>query len=160
MNTTELLIAPERRQAIAAHHQGAEPIDPDLFCLLELPDDLPEQLTIAEAAEITGLTAHTLRYYERIGLVRVSRDGAGYRSYGRPAMARIVFITRLRVSGMPIGTISHYLDLVEQGEHTAPQRLALMQEHRAGIQQQLRDLQLALAVTDYKITVYGGTAAP
>jgi DNA-binding transcriptional MerR regulator len=160
MNTTELLTASERRQAIAAHHQGMEPIDPDLFCLLDLPDDLPEQLTIAEAAEITGLTAHTLRYYERIGLVRVRRDGAGYRSYDRQAMARIVFITRLRLSGMPIGTMSHYLDLVEQGEHTAPQRLALMQEHRARIQQQLRDLQLALAVTDYKITVYGGTAAP
>jgi DNA-binding transcriptional MerR regulator len=160
MNTTELLTASERRQAIAAHHQGMEPIDPDLFCLLELPDDLPEQLTIAEAAEITGLTAHTLRYYERIGLLRVGRDSAGYRSYDRQAMARIVFITRLRVSGMPIGTLSHYLDLVEQGEHTAPQRLALMQEHRDQIQQQLRDLQLALAVTDYKITVYGGTAAP
>jgi DNA-binding transcriptional MerR regulator len=160
MTTTELLTASERRQAIAAHHQDLEPIDPDLFCLLELPDDLPEQLTIAEAAEITGLTAHTLRYYERIGLVRVRRDGAGYRSYDRRAMARIVFITRLRVSGMAIGTISHYLDLVEQGEHTAPQRLAVMEEHRARIQQQLRDLQLALAVTDYKITVYGGTAAP
>jgi DNA-binding transcriptional MerR regulator len=158
MNTT--LTAPERRQAIAAHHQGLEPIDPDLFCLLELPDDLPEELTIAEAAEITGLTAHTLRYYERIGLVRVGRDGAGYRSYDRKAMGRIVFVSKLRVSGMPIGTISHYLDLVEQGEHTAPQRLALMQEHRAKIQQQLRDLQLALAVTDYKITTYGGTAAP
>ncbi|MEJ1110809.1 MULTISPECIES: MerR family transcriptional regulator [unclassified Kribbella] len=160
MNTTELLTASERRQAIAAHHQGMAPIDPDLICLLELPDDLPEQLTIAEAAEITGLTAHTLRYYERIGLLRVGRDSAGYRSYDRQAMARIVFITRLRVSGMPIGTLSHYLDLVEQGEHTAPQRLALMQEHRDQIQQQLRDLQLALAVTDYKIAMYGGTAAP
>jgi DNA-binding transcriptional MerR regulator len=147
MNTTELLTL-------------SEPIDPDLLCLLDLPDDLPEQLTIAEAAEITGLTAHTLRYYERIGLVQAGRDSAGYRSYDRRAMARIVFVTRLRASGMPIGTMSHYLDLVEQGEHTEPQRLALMQEHRAKIQQQLRDLQLALAVTDYKITVYGGTAAP
>jgi DNA-binding transcriptional MerR regulator len=61
---------------------------------------------------------------------------------------------------MPIGTISHYLELVRQGDHTEPQRLALMQEHRDRIQRQLRDLQLALAVTDYKITVYGGTAAP
>ena len=160
MTTTELLTAPERRQAIAAHHQGSEPIDPDLFCLLELPDDLPERLTIAEAAEITGLTAHTLRYYERIGLVSVARDDAGYRSYDQRSMARIVFITRLRVSGMPIGTISHYLDLVEEGEQTEPQRLALMEEHRARIKQQLHDLQLALAVTDYKITVYGGTAEP
>ncbi|HEY4571807.1 MAG TPA: MerR family transcriptional regulator [Kribbella sp.] len=160
MNATELLTAPDRRAAIAAHHAELEPIDPDLLCLLELPDDLPEHLSIAEAAELTGLTAHTLRYYERIGLVDVRRDAAGYRSYDRRAMARIVFISRLRASGMSIGTISHYLELVHQGEHTAPRRLALMQEHRASIQRQLRELQLALAVTDYKINVYGGTATP
>ncbi|TCC23416.1 MULTISPECIES: MerR family transcriptional regulator [Kribbella] len=146
MNATELLV-----QA---------PIDRELLCLLELPEDLPEQLSIAEASELTGLTAHTLRYYERIGLLDVRRDSAGYRSYDRRAMARIVFISRLRASGMPIGTISHYLELVLEGDHTEPQRLALMQEHRDRIQRQLRDLQLALAVTDYKITVYGGTAAP
>ena len=145
MNTTELL---------------DQPVDRQLLGLLELPDDLPEQLSIAEAAAITGLTAHTLRYYERIGLVRVGRDDAGYRSYDRHAMARIVFVTRLRASDMPIGTISRYLDLVEQGDHTAPQRLALMEEHRAGIRRRMRELQAALAVTEYKITVYGGNATP
>ena len=71
MNATELL---DRRAAIATHHPELEPVDPDLLCLLELPEDLPEQLSIAEAAELTGLTAHTLRYYERIGLVDVRRD--------------------------------------------------------------------------------------
>jgi DNA-binding transcriptional MerR regulator len=159
MNATELL-TPDRRAAIAAHRPELEPIDPDLLCLLELPEDLPEHLSIAEASELTGLTAHTLRYYERIGLLDVRRDAAGYRSYDRRALARIVFISRLRASGMPIGTISHYLELVLEGDHTAPQRLALMQEHRDRIQRQLRDLQLALAVTNYKIAVYGGTATP
>lgn len=105
MNATELLTAP---------------IDRDLLCLLELPEDLPEQMSIAEASELTGLTAHTLRYYERIGLLDVRRDAAGYRSYDERAMARIVFISRLRASGMPIGTISHYLELVLEGDHTAP----------------------------------------
>ena len=63
-----------------------------------------DTLSIAEAAELTGLTAHTLRYYERIGLLHVGRDAAGYTSQLRPAVevARIVFISRLRVSGMPI----------------------------------------------------------
>ncbi|MFK4086321.1 MerR family transcriptional regulator [Kribbella sp. NPDC020789] len=135
-------------------------LDPQLLGLLELPADLPGQLSIAEAAELTGLTAHTLRYYERIGLVRVPRDESGYRFYDRETLARIAFITRLRASDMPVSTISHYLKLVEQGRQTEPQRLALMEEHRAGIQRRLRDLQAALAVTEYKITVYGGTAAP
>lgn len=157
MNATEVL---DRQAAIAAHQPDLAPVDPELVCLLELPEDLPEQLSIAEAAELTGLTAHTLRYYERIGLLDVRRDTAGYRSYDRRAMSRIVFISRLRASGMSIGTISHYLELVREGDHTAPQRLALMQEHRDRIHKQLRELQLALAVTDYKITVYGGTAAP
>jgi len=66
MNATELLT--DRRAAIAAHQPELEPVDPDLLCLLELPDDLPEQLSIAEAAELTGLTAHTLRAWQ------ISRD--------------------------------------------------------------------------------------
>jgi DNA-binding transcriptional MerR regulator len=159
MNTTGILT---RRQAFVDSYEVPlpSPLDPELLRLLDLPDDLPEELSIAEAAEVTGLTAHTLRYYERIGLVDVDRDGAGYRSYDRRALARVVFITRLRLSDMPISTISHYLDLVEQGEQTAPQRLALMEEHRAMIQRRLRELQAALAVTDYKITTYGGNATP
>jgi len=162
MNTTGILTAPDRRQAFVDRYEVPlpSPLDPELLRLLDLPDDLPERLSIAEAAEVTGLTAHTLRYYERIGLVEVGRDNAGYRSYDRRALARVVFITRLRFSDMPISTISHYLDLVEQGEQTAPQRLALMEEHRAMIQRRLRELQAALAVTDYKITTYGGNATP
>ncbi|MEU8226068.1 MerR family transcriptional regulator [Kribbella sp. NPDC048915] len=160
MTTTSLSTGADQRAAIAAYGSALEPVDPELLSLLELPDDLPDRLSIAEAAELTGLTAHTLRYYERIGLVDVHRDAAGYRSYDRRAMARIVFISRLRASGMSISTISHYLELVRQGDQTEPQRLALMQQHRGGIQRQLRELQLALAVTDYKIGVYGGSAAP
>jgi DNA-binding transcriptional MerR regulator len=162
MNTTGVLTAPARRQAFADRYEVPlpAPLEPELLQLLDLPDDLPETLSIAEAAEATGLTAHTLRYYERIGLVQVDRDAAGYRCYDRKALARIVFITRLRLSDMPISTISHYMDLVEQGEQTAPQRLGLMREHRAMIQRRLRELQAALAVTDYKIGYYGGNAAP
>jgi len=130
------------------------PIDLQLLGLLELPSDLPERLSIAEAAEATGLTAHTLRYYERIGLVAVDRDESGYRSYDQRALSRIVFVTRLRASDMPIGTISHYLDLVDQGPGTEPERLAIMQAHRAAILRRLHDLQSALAVTDYKIAAY------
>jgi DNA-binding transcriptional MerR regulator len=130
------------------------PIDLQLLGLLELPSDLPERLSIAEAAEATGLTAHTLRYYERIGLVAVDRDESGYRSYDRRALTRIVFVTRLRASDMPIGAIGHYLDLVEQGPATEPERLAIMQAHRATILRRLHDLQSALAVTDYKIAAY------
>ena len=162
MNTTGVLSSPARRQALADRYQAPElpPLDPELLRLLDLPDDLPDELSIAEVAAVTGLTAHTLRYYERIGLVEVARDDSGYRVYDRKALARVVFVTRLRLSDMPISTISRYVELVNQGEQTAPERLAVMQAHRATIQRQLRELSAALAITEYKITTYGGDCAP
>jgi DNA-binding transcriptional MerR regulator len=162
MNTTGVLSSPARRQALADRYQAPElpPLDPELLRLLDLPDDLPDELTIAEVASVTGLTAHTLRYYERIGLVEVARDACGYRVYGREALARVVFVTRLRLSDMPISTISQYVELVNQGEQTAPERLAVMQEHRAMIQSRIREMSAALALTEYKIATYGGHCAP
>lgn len=162
MNTTGVLSSSDRRDALAERYEAPQPspMDPELLQLLELPTGLPDVLTIAEAAAVTGLTAYTLRYYERIGLVTAGRDEAGYRQYDRNALARVVFITRLRLSDMPISTVSHYMELVQQGEKSAPERLALMQEHRATIQRRLRELQAALAVTDYKIATYGGDCTP
>ncbi|MGH4019933.1 MAG: MerR family transcriptional regulator [Pseudonocardiaceae bacterium] len=136
------------------------PLPEELCRTLYLPADLPPELTIAQVATATGVSAHTLRYYERIGLVEVGRDAAGHRVYDREALGRVVFVTRLRLSDMPIQAIRRYVELVNQGEATAPERLALMQEHRATIVRRLQELQAALAVIDYKITTYGGHCGP
>jgi DNA-binding transcriptional MerR regulator len=120
----------------------------------------PADLTIGEVSEITGVSAHTLRYYERIGLLEVDRDVGGRRTYDSEALARVVFVTRLRMSDMPIRDIARYLALVNQGEATVPARLALMQAHRTAIQRRLQDLRAALAVIDYKIVTYGGHCSP
>jgi DNA-binding transcriptional MerR regulator len=71
-----------------------------------------------------------------------------------------VFVTRLRASDMPIRDILRYVGLVRQGAGTEPERLALLQAHRARIVQRLQDMQAALAIVDYKITTYGGACAP
>lgn len=118
--------------------------------------DIGEQLAIAEVAALTGVSAHTLRYYERIGLVDVPRDASGHRVYDRDAVGRVVFISRLRDSDMPIAAIARYVELVKQGPSTEPERLALLEAHREDILHRLRDLHGALAVVDYKITTYGG----
>jgi DNA-binding transcriptional MerR regulator len=120
---------------------------------------LPDRpsFTIAEAAEMVGITDHTLRYYERIGLLDVPRDHAGRRCYRAEDIARAVFITRLRVADMPIARIQRYFELVEEGPHTEPERLALLEEHRAEVLQRLDNLQIALASIDYKIQRYGGS---
>lgn len=132
----------------------------ELVCSLNLPVGLEQELPIAEVAALTGVSAHTLRYYERIGLVDVARDAAGRRVYDSQALARVVFVTRLRMSDMSIRDISHYIGLVRQGSSTVPERLAFLQAHREAIRQRLRDLNGALAVIDYKITTYGGYCEP
>src|ERR1700682_855455 len=78
-------------------------------------------LTIQEVAQETGLSAHTLRYYERAGLMwlHVGRDEAnGYRSYTQQDVIWIEFLKRLRATGMPIHDILRYTELCRQGEHT------------------------------------------
>ncbi len=127
---------------------------------LDLPANLPARLTIAQVAELVGVSVHALRYYERIGLVEVGRDAAGHRVYDRDALSRVVFVARLRMSDMPIQDIARYVDLVNRGDATVPERLALMQAHRAAIMRRLQKLRAALAVIDYKITTYGGDCSP
>jgi DNA-binding transcriptional MerR regulator len=117
-------------------------------------------LTIAEVADLAGVSAHTLRYYERIGLLAVPRNPAGHRVYGAADLTRVVFLTRLRMTGMPVRELQRYVRLVEQGESTVPERLRTLEQHRDTVRAQLDALTLALAAVDFKITVYGGSCAP
>lgn len=148
-------IADRLREAMNSEDMlGLPPLSTELVGLLDLPSDLPERLSIGQVAEFTGVRAHTLRYWERIGLLRVRRDTTGYRIYDRDALAQVAFVARLRLSDMPIQTIRRYVDLVNAGRQTVPQRLALMRAHREFIARRLRQLQTALAVIDFKIDVY------
>jgi len=125
-----------------------------------VPPDGPQPLPIAEAAERTGITAHTLRYYERVGLLDVPRDHAGRRWYTEAELARVVFITRLRLTAMPIRDVQAYFRLVDAGPGNEADRLALLERHRAQVKDRLVELQAALDVIDFKITTYGGMCDP
>ena len=109
---------------------------------------------IATTADRLGTSAHTLRYYERIGLVQVERDASGYRRYDAAGVRRLVFLTRMRTSGMSIRDLQRYVDMVEAGRDTVPKRLAMLTEHRDGLRARIDELRLALAATEYKITTY------
>ena len=119
---------------------------------------------IATTADRLGVSAHTLRYYERIGLVRVDRDASGHRRYDAAGVRRLVFLTRMRTSGMSIRDLRRYVALVEAGRDTVPERLSLLTEHRDGLRTRIDELRLALSATDYKIAAYTreleGQAAP
>ena len=109
---------------------------------------------IATTADHLGVSAHTLRYYERIGLVQVERDASGYRRYDAAGVRRLVFLTRMRTSGMSIRDLQRYVDMVEAGRDTVPERLTLLTEHRDGLRARIDELRLALAATEYKIATY------
>jgi len=118
------------------------------------PDAAP--LGVAEAARLLGLSPHTLRYYDQEGLVRPARNASGYRGYCAADLRRLVFLTRMRVSGMTMADLRCYVTLADQGPATEPERREMMLAHRDRIRQRLRELTLALEATEYKITTYGG----
>jgi len=114
-------------------------------------------LAISEVTRRTGVTEHNLRYYERVGLLDVGRDGGGRRRYTEQDIARVVFVSRMRSSEMPIRDLQRYVDLVKLGPHTEPERLALMQAHRQRVLERKAALESALDIIDFKIDVYGGS---
>ncbi|MBE8523512.1 MerR family transcriptional regulator [Amycolatopsis sp. H6(2020)] len=126
--------------------------------MLEVNPIPAEGLTIADAARRTGVSAHTLRYYERAGLVvtRVDRTSGGRRRYRQLDLDWIKICTKLRATGMPIKTIRRYADLVAAGRGNEQERLALLEEHRADVLARLAELEENLKLIDRKIGVYRG----
>src|SRR5882672_9140592 len=118
-------------------------------------------LSIAEAARHTGVSVHTLRYYERAGLVvaPVDRTAGGRRRYQQHDLYWITVCTRLRATGMPIKTIRRYAQLVSAGPGNEQERLALMEAHRVEVTARLAEVQENLKLIDHKINVYRGRLA-
>jgi DNA-binding transcriptional MerR regulator len=116
-------------------------------------------LSIAEAADATGLTPHTLRYYERDGLLldTVDRASSGHRRYSEDDVGWIRMITRLRATGMPIREIRHYADLVRAGDGNEAERLQLLVAHRDRVRQQLDEVATHLEAIELKIGLYERT---
>jgi DNA-binding transcriptional MerR regulator len=118
-------------------------------------------VTIAEAALRTGVSVHTLRYYERAGLVvsPVDRTSGGRRRYHHVDLKWIVICTKLRATGMPIRGIRQYADLVVAGPGNERERLALLEAHRADVLAKLAEIQENLKEIDRKIDIYRGSLA-
>lgn len=114
------------------------------------------RLSISEVSDLLGISTHTARYYERVGLIEVSRSQSGHRIYDQKMVSRLDFLVRMRASGMGISELCRYVELVRAGESTTQQRLQIMLEQRERIISQIHDLELALATTEFKITTYGG----
>jgi DNA-binding transcriptional MerR regulator len=115
-----------------------------------------EALSISDAAQLTGLSAHTLRYYERAGLMldMVERAPSSHRRYTEDDIRWVTLLTKLRATGMPIRRVRQYAELVRAGEGNEAERLALLQAHRDAVLEQLDAMRRNLEAIEYKIEIY------
>ena len=117
-------------------------------------------MRIAEVAEKYGISADTLRYYERIGLLaRVHRNASGIRDYDESDQARIEFVKCMRGANVSIESLIEYMQLLEQGDSTYEARRQILIEERERAQERLDELQAGLERLDKKIAWYDGLIA-
>ena len=157
MSTT--VAEPAPAEPAPAEPASAAPVPADAACLepVRADDACPGPgLSIAQAAAATGLSAHTLRYYERDGLMRTrpERDAAGRRRYGPADLAWVQLLTRLRATGMPVVDVRRYTELVRAGAGNERDRLALLRAHRDRVRERLAREQEHLAAIETKIAAY------
>lgn len=110
-------------------------------------------LTVAETAQATGLSVHTLRYYDRAELLAPPRDAAGRRRYGPDELRALAFIARLRSTGMPIRQIKEYADAVRAGRGDQDGR-SLLVSHRSQLVADIAERRAHLSAIDRKIASY------
>ena len=115
---------------------------------------MPAHLTIAETAERTGLTAHTLRYYERIGLIAPVGRAGGQRRYAASDLAWIAFLLRLRSTGMPIAMMRQFATLRAAGDATVPERRRMLEQHLQGVLAEIDAMQQSAHALQAKIGHY------
>jgi DNA-binding transcriptional MerR regulator len=111
-----------------------------------------DALTIREAAEVTGIGEHTLRYYERIELLEpIQRNASGHRRYRREDLGWIGLLTCLRQTGMPIRAMQQFAAWQREGDPTGAKRMALLEAHQRDVLARQREIAGYLEPIEHKI---------
>lgn len=114
-----------------------------------------KKLTIQEVAKATGLTPHTLRYYERIGLIHpINREENTRRCYTVDDVGWIEFLLKLRATGMSIKDMQQYAELQRQGDETLPERVEMLKSLRDKVESHIEEMNEHLKLIHYKIDYY------
>lgn len=117
--------------------------------------------SIKEASQLTQLSADTIRYYEKIGLLPpVNRNSVGVRVFTGTDITILNFIRHLKSVEMPLEELKNYMDLVAEGDSTNPQRLEILVAERDRLQTKLTDLQEAISILNDKIANYEEVMKP
>lgn len=151
------------RDGVPTSVPGPDPGEP--ACAAE-PSPYPrpegqDRYTISEVAAHTGLTAHTLRWYERIGLMpHIDRSHTGQRRYRNRDLDWLDLVGKLRLTGMPVAGMVRFAELVRDGDHNYPERQRLLEATRRDVLTRIAELRDTLAVLDHKIDFYSTAASP
>ena len=117
--------------------------------------------TVSEVSVQTGLSAHTLRWYEQVGLLDpVQRDAAGRRRYSEDDLGRLGFLLKLRSTGMPVRDMIRFVELSRlENDAGVAEKLQILVDHRERVLAQINALQEDLKVIEFKIDIYSGIEA-
>lgn len=111
--------------------------------------------SIREVSEKTGLSAHTLRYYEKEGVLRgVDRSQGGFRQYTDDDLESLGLVCCLKNTGMSIQEIARFMELTHEGEHTLQERVDLLREHREAMIRKMQEMQTYLEKVTWKLNFF------
>ena len=111
--------------------------------------------SIQDVSKKTGLTAHTLRYYEKEGLISgVERTQGGFRQYTDEDLERLGLICCLKNTGMSIQEIARFVQLTHEGDHTLEERVELLREHRERVLERMAEMQEHLDKVTWKLNFF------
>ncbi|QTH73214.1 MerR family transcriptional regulator [Pseudoalteromonas xiamenensis] len=112
-------------------------------------------MNMKEFASLVGLSSYTLRYYEKIGLLKnIQRNSIGHRVYSSKDVQWVAFIKRLKETAMPLDDILAYATLRETGPQTALERQRLLEHHQKHLKQHISQQKMHLAALEEKINLY------
>ena len=110
---------------------------------------------IQDVSNKTGLSTHTLRYYEKEGLISgVERSQGGFRQYTEEDLERLGLIRCLKNTGMSIQEIARFVQLTHEGDHTLEERVELLREHRERVLERMAEMQQHLDKVTWKLNFF------
>lgn len=111
--------------------------------------------TIGDASKIVGLSASTIRFYEKNGLLpHMTRSSNGIRMFTEDDFEWIRLLEKLKLSGMPIREMREYVELYEQGDATLENRQRIVHERKAAVEEHMKELERSLDFITYKCWYY------
>lgn len=112
-------------------------------------------MNIKKASQLCGVSADTIRYYEKIGLIPpVKRNQSGIRAFDEEDLRWIVFSRQMRTAGLSIESLAEYLSLFQVGNETIPERKELLADQISALKEKADGLNAAIERLEFKLNNY------